>query len=390
MMSPDITVIFLIWVFYAYECVAWGAKGDTFFRSFSGKSWTIARLPKFLEGAKTSLIFLFPFPPLGMVLPAHLPRIAFSPEGLSNYVDESVDAPVGRSPAHYAYDQIESAGVRGPDVLINGRTFARAHSKAEAGELRDLIVRIKSGRHKDRERLITDRIREQFSGSRITETIDGYVDRTAWLSTLSNALWFFLILVIPASLYVYGFSRIVLAGLVAVLLLHLAVTAIAFLKRRAIYGAPDYSLLGRLLPSPFNSIRSVDLLAKELLAGFHPFAVAAAILPQEAFLRYARARLAWIRHPLYDPDVPERARDTDRWYKDRLREAMTGLIAEKGIDVESLRFPENIDKETGYQAFCPRCLCLYTQQEGTCGDCSDTKLVPVSNHRKKGRSSVHS
>jgi hypothetical protein len=383
MMSTDIIVIFLIWLFYAFECIVWGNKGDTCFRSFSGKAWTIAMPLKFLEGAKTSLILLFPFPPLGMLLPVYLPRIAFSPEGLSNYFDESVDAPPGRSPAHYAYEQIENVAVQGPDILINGRPFARAHSKAEARELRDFIVKIKSGRHKDREHLIVDRIREQISGSRITETIDDCFGQTTWLFTLSNVLWVLLILVIPIALYVYGFSRIVLIFLAAALLLHLAITEMTFQKRRTIYGVSDYSLLARLLPSPFNSIRSVDLLAKELLAKFHPFAVAAAVLPQEAFLRYARGRLAWIRHPIYDPDMPERARDIDRWFKDRLTEGMAGLITEKGIEVDDLRFPENIDKETGYRAFCPRCHCLYTQQEGMCGDCANTRLVQTSNYRKK-------
>ena len=173
MMPTDIIVIFLIWLFYAFECVAWCDRGDTCFRSFSGKTWRIDTPPKFLQGARAGLIFLFPFPPLAMLLLVHLPRIAFSPEGLSNYVDESADAPAGQSPVHYAYEQIESTGVRGPDILVNGRPFARAHSKAEARELRDLIVKIKSGRRKDRERLITDRIREQFSASRVRGRVGG-------------------------------------------------------------------------------------------------------------------------------------------------------------------------------------------------------------------------
>ena len=83
-----------------------------------------------------------------------------------------------------------------------------------------------------------------------------------------------------------------------------------------------------------------------------------------------------------DPASPQ-VGGSDGWCWDDLGEEVTRVVMMKGIEVESLRLPENIDEETDYQAFCPRCFCLYMQQEGTGGDCANTKLVPLSDQWKK-------
>lgn len=389
MVSADIAVILLIWLFFAIESIAWTRRSDVCFRSLTGKTWKIARPRASLEIAHTNPIFLFPVPPLGMLIPAHLPQIAFSPEGVSNCVAESENAPPDGNAAHYRYEEIEGLKVQGQDLLVNGRPFARMHSKAEAKEAAEFIERIKGSRIKNREGLILDRISGLFGDSLIKSAVEGLVERTTWLTMLSDLLWAYLILGIPVVIYVYGFSRIVLYFLAAVLLFHLAIVGLAFQKHRKIYGRRDYSLLWHLLPSPFNSIRAINLLAKELLAAYHPFAAAAALLPPERFLPYARRTMARIRHPLYDPDMSKAARDTDQWFKGRLIQAMERSVKKMGIDIEGLGRPEIPDGAAGYASYCPRCLCLYEQGEGVCGDCADMKLVPLGDkHKGPGRATT--
>ena len=383
MVSADIAVLLLIWLFFAIESIAWTGRSDVCFRSLTGKTWRIARPSASFEIARASPIFLFPVPPLGVLIPAHLPQIAFSPEGMSSYVAESGNAPPDGNVAHYRYEEIKGLKAQGQELLVNGRPFARLHSKAEAREAAELIDRIKGGRTKDREGLILDRISGLFRDSQAKSAVEGFIERTAWLATISNLLWAYLIIGVPVVVYVYGFSRIVLYFLGIVLLSHLAIVAMTFQKHRKIYGGRDCSLLWRLLPSPFNSIRAIDLLAKELLAGYHPFAAASALLPRERFLSYARTTMARLRHPLYDPDMPEAARDTDQWFKVRLVQAMKRSVKKMGIDVEGLARPEIPDGAAGYASFCPRCLCLYEQGEGVCGDCAGMALVPLGDHRKE-------
>ena len=158
MVSADIAVLLLIWLFFAIESIAWTGRSDVCLRSLTGKTWRIARPGASFEIARASPIFLFPVPPLGVLIPAHLPQIAFSPEGLSNYVAESGNAPPDGNVAHYRYEEIKGLTVRGQELLVNGRPFARLHSKAEAKEAAEFIDRIKGGRTKDREGLILDRI----------------------------------------------------------------------------------------------------------------------------------------------------------------------------------------------------------------------------------------
>jgi hypothetical protein len=377
MISADIAVILLIWFLFAIECIAWTGRGDVCFRSLTGKAWKIARPGASFEIAHASPIFLFPFPPLGMLIPGHLPLIAYSPEGVSGYVAESENAPPDRGVAYYRYEQIENLKIQGQEILINGRVFARAHSKAGAKDAEGLIERIKRGRIRDREGLILERIGGLFEDSQIKDSIERFVERTALPAMVSNLLWAYMIIGIPVVIYVYGFSRIALWLLAIVLQLHLVIVGMAFHKYRTIHGVRGYSLLWHLLPSPFNSIRATDLLAKELLAEYHPFAAAAALLPKERFLSYARRSLAQIRYPRYDPDMSTAARETDQWFKERIIQAMERSAKKMGIDVEGLGKPESLDGETGYSSFCPRCHCLYEQGEGVCGDCAGTKLVPL-------------
>ena len=170
---------------------------------------------------------------------------------------------------------------------------------------------------------------------------------------ISNLLWAYLIIGVPVVVYVHGFSRIVLYFLGIVLLIHLVIVALTFEKHRKIYGRRDCSLFWRLLPSPFNSIRATDLLAKELLAGYHPFAVASALLPRERFLTYARTAMARLRHPLYDPDMSKAARDTDQWFKGCLIQAMERSVKKMEIDVEALARPEIPDGAAGMPPTAP-------------------------------------
>lgn len=381
MISADIAVILLIWFFYAIECIAWASRSDVCFRSLSGKSWKIAKPSASLEIAHSSPIFLFPFPPLGMLIPTHLPQIAFSPEGVSSYVAESENAPLDRNDAYYRYEQIESLKIRGQEILINGRLFVRAYSTAEAKEATEFIERIKGSRIKDREGLILDRISGLFKDSLVKSKVEGFIKKTVWLSMISNLLWAYLIIGIPVGIYIYGFSRIVLYLLAIVLLFHLAIVGMTFQTYWKIRGRRDFSLFLRLLASPFNSIRATDLLAKELLAEYHPFAVAAALLARERFLAYARRSRARVRHPLYDPDMSKAARDTDQWFKERIILDMERSAKKMGIKAEVLGKPETPDEEIGYSSYCPRCHCFYEQEEGICADCADIKLVRLGNKR---------
>jgi len=376
-MPADTIVILLVWAFYALECIAWDRRDVVYFRSLLGESWRVVRPSRLLENTLSGLAVLFPVPPLGVQAPAYLPEVAFSPEGLSAYVPESGDAAQGRGTRHYLFGEIGDIRVAGAEVLINGKAFVQARSRGRAAALAELIGKLKDARVEGRGKLIERQIRGLFDRNRIAAAAGGFKEKTEALLLMANALWVLLIAGLPAVLYVYGFSRIVLPLLAVVLLLHAAIVVMGFRAHRRIYRSRDYSILYILLPSPFHSIRVTDLLAKKLWLDFHPFAVAGSVLGKDRFADYARESLARIRHPAYDALTVDAARGIDKWYKGSLARAMEETLKAMGIDVESLRRPELAGKDAGYSSYCPRCLGLYEIEDGACADCPDVRLVPV-------------
>jgi hypothetical protein len=391
-MPADTLVILLVWLFYALECLAWDRRGIVYFRTLSGTKWRIVRPSRLLENSVSGVSLLFPFPPLGIQAPARPPRVALSPEGAAAYVPESGEGGAGpggvgggAGAVHFPYGEIERVAARGDEVLVNGQPFLRADSKADAAGIAELVSRLKAARVKDRERLIERHIRILFDRERIGAAVEDFKTRTDWLVLLTNFLWLGLIAGIPVFLYIYGFSRAVLPLLGLVVVLHAAVTCLTLRARRLIYGKPDYAILYTLLPSPFHSIRAADYLAKRLLAPYHPFAVAAALLPRDKFVAYARESLARIRHPRYEGSGPAGAVEIDRWYKRALIREMESAVRDLGLDLESLARPEPAGDETAYASFCPRCHALYEIDEGVCADCGDTELVPLRDARHAQR-----
>jgi hypothetical protein len=379
-MPADTIVILLIWAFYALECLAWGRRDVVYFRTLAGERWRIVRPSRLLENTLSGLAVLFPVPPLGVQAPAYLPDMAFSPEGVSAYVPESGDTAQGRGTKHYLYGEIRDIRAAGAEVLINGKTFVQARSKGRAAALAELIGKLKEARVEGRGKLIERQIKGLFDRDRIAAAAEGFKEKTGALLLMANALWALLIAGLPAVLYVYGFSRVVLPVLGASLLLHAAIVILGFRAHRSIYGSRDHSLLYVLLPSPFHSVRVTDLLAKKLWLDFHPFAVAGSVLEKDRFAAYARESLARIRHPAYDALTVDAARGIDGWYKGSLVRAMEETVRAMGIDVESLRRPELAGGEAGaspYSSYCPRCLGLYEIEDGACADCPDMRLVPL-------------
>jgi hypothetical protein len=386
-MPADTLVILLIWLFYALECLAWDRRGIVYFRTLSGTKWRIVRPSRLLENSVSGVSLLFPFPPLGIQAPARPPRVAFSPEGVAVYAPESGEpgaASAGRGGAsHFLYAEIERVAARGDEVLVNGHPFLRADSNADAAGIAELVSRLKVARVKDRERLIERHIRSLFDREQIGAAVEDFKNRTDWLVLLTNFLWLGLIAGIPVFLYIYGFSPAVVPLLALVVVLHLAVTGLTLRARRLIYGKPDPAILYTLLPSPFHSIRAADYLAKRLLAPYHPFAVAAALLPRDKFVAYARESLARIRHPRYEGSGPAGAVEIDRWYKHALIREMESAVRDLGFDLESLARPEPAGRDTAYSTFCPRCLALYELDAGVCPDCGDMELAPLDGPRKR-------
>lgn len=107
--------------------------------------------------------------------------------------------------------------------------------------------------------------------------------------------------------------------------------------------------------SPWASSRAADLLARPLLRGAHPVAVAEALLGSEDKKILAGELLRRALHPKAGEAVDSKAWQT--WLK------------AQGYDFVALSAAPAPSQSTS-SSYCPRCLAQYTHAEGICVDCN--------------------
>ncbi|MDP6848177.1 MAG: hypothetical protein QGI24_05260, partial [Kiritimatiellia bacterium] len=138
-------------------------------------------------------------------------------------------------------------------------------------------------------------------------------------------------------------------------------------------GRRAYFLKSLLCPP--MAIRALDVVSKQVLARFHPLAVAQCLCPHQSTTEFARGLLLDLRYPLVHDGLSAEIKEVDQWYRDRTGDLFRAFLEEGGMDVESLLCPPaQLDKSS--RSYCPRCRCIYTLVNGTCTDCRGVELVP--------------
>jgi hypothetical protein len=127
--------------------------------------------------------------------------------------------------------------------------------------------------------------------------------------------------------------------------------------------------------SPPVAMRALDALSRDLLAEFHPLAVARVILAEDEFRAFAARVLRDAHHPLpagREGAEPEVVAAAESW---RMRSvaALERFVRKQGVPDQDWSAPparEGDDCTT----FCPRCLQQFTIPAGTCARCWDLEL----------------
>lgn len=165
---------------------------------------------------------------------------------------------------------------------------------------------------------------------------------------------------------VFVWAPQVLATLAGLLLL---IWAEFFVAHRRLYPklrGDRWLKLMLLVLSPPAASRARAWLARDALCGFHPLAVGAALLGDEAFVALAGPGWRDLHHPL-GPDGPEAAEDLAE-ARARLVAAQARVLSKRGVDPQVLE-AASAEREAEAQAHCPRCLAVYREPEGDCSDC---------------------
>jgi hypothetical protein len=184
------------------------------------------------------------------------------------------------------------------------------------------------------------------------------------------ALFLFFFALAPAVAWTEGLARSGLF-LLALLLALVSGTILSFLRaHRTLFPQDSRERRSRAIffaVAPLGAIRAADALSRDLLAEFHPVAVAKAVCTPEAHLDLARRALLELR---FGPSAGDRSAGhaTLRALENHLREA--------GINPERLLEPPT-PSDPNCRSYCPRCRNQYVVSEGGCADCAGVALLPL-------------
>ncbi len=379
-MSEVESLFLVLALLYSVECLGWIRRGAVVFRTFLGTSWRTVHPSPYLGSQRGGLFFAHPLPPLGgVVVSAQLP-CSISPDGLLAFVAPAVN-PGGRPPQRGSFlrwEQIESLATEGRKLKVNDAEWFRFASAHTASRVEAALQRI---RRLPRE-LRAAAIREFLAG-----TLDAEAVRTQWsaaqpdvrrLRKWANSLFVFMFLLAPALHWQFGLKRcwpVLVLGWLA----HTVTIAILFLRshRRLFPAASDERFthfLTCLLAAP-TAARAHDLLARPLLEGFHPLAVAQVLTSPDEFRALARHTLRELRTPAL-PACPANGADaeaTERFSRTTTRELAEAALRQAGLDPDALLAPPTPLDATCH-SYCPRCEAQFMPMDGVCHDCGGLPL----------------
>lgn len=268
-----------------------------------------------------------------------------------------------------SFEEARSLAAVGPRLLREDRAFARAASAREARALLNLVRRIDACDRRDR--AIADAIDaalDDREARRRARRLRWALRRFRWLP---GALF--------ANLFVLGpvlFATLGVATWPIPAALHAALAAsaaVAFVRvDRKLY--PDrgdrFTTVVTMLLFPPAAARYAELLSRDLMAGLHPLAVAAA-LDRDLLDELARRTLRESRRGASE----SHENDAEAWYRRAFEARVSSALERYGLDPRALDEPP--PPEAGAVAYCPRCLAQYRSQARDCADCEGIALVPL-------------
>jgi hypothetical protein len=373
-MSDLELICWILASFYVHGCLYWVRPGALLFLSQIGERhrWQALHSRALLSNEHGGLLFgnCLPF---GNSVQCQVWPISLSPTGVLSYVPQ-VLTPDGR-PEHerrfFRFADMKTVTNDGRRVLVNGKRFATVCSAGLAGYIVTVIKRLADLEECKREGAITEILAAGFRRDEIRTRYRKAILHTIPLMLACAVLFGFLLVYLPLSVlndWPIEFRQ----GLICYGLI-LSLVILAFQHAVAAALPPDVKAgkgVGFMLLSPADAIHARTHLFNDLLARYHPLAVAQVLCSKSAYEELARRACLDLQFPLPDPDTPEAtdARETIEWFRTRMDAILADFLRQSGIDYEkAIQPPEREGPDC--LAYCPRCRGQYTRSQGDCSTC---------------------
>jgi hypothetical protein len=345
-MRDLVVLLVVVALVYLFQCICWApAQAQVFLLEADEPS---RRKRGFLWSAlKLAGYWANPLPPLQPLLVVDWPEFQLTAEALRT-VAETEPIP---------WEQVKLTRAGGK-LLCNGvRIFQGGADQAKACE--ELLLRVKQAKAKDRQKMIAAWLRKATDLEAIKKRLELFDGKTRWLEFAVNLQFFLLFLVTPLAFFRFG-SRALWPMLGAVVATSIFIVWRLWRGHKALFpadGDARFKSVFSALLSPIHAIRALDALTHDLLAGFHPVAVAGVICSAQEFEAFAGEQLRTMRF----------SQSGASWYAEQLRAALEKTVGKKGIPAQRLlAAPE---REGECVQYCPRCRAQYTKEREECADC---------------------
>jgi len=360
----------------------WFPRSAYVFRAWIGTAVRAIPASRTWGSDRMGLLFGPPLPGMGSFHLVELFPLSLGREAVLAHVAQDPN-PGGRTPrSGRLVTWSEAAGARAESrrVLVGRTLLVIVGSEALARQIARLLVRLAALKPDDREREIDAGSSRALDETAVRERVTAWRAQARKLRWPAIATFLLLFAALPAVGATLGLA-LAWPWLLGALLLLQTWTGIAFFRaHRALNPLERGERVSRTLSvslSPVEALRTAEILGRDLLAGFHPFAAGAVLLKRPDFEPFAEHVLRDAFHP-----IPPVCPIDDPVAVSVERASREGLVRRLVEAARRLGLPEDLatrapSGDADELTYCPRCLRTYVLPSGTCGECWELPLVPL-------------
>ena len=351
-------LVVIVLLIYVIQCIYWVTPRSIVFslglrgrgrRRSQGYVWS---------ALDTAGLLANPFPPLTPLVASQWPAFELTPDGIQ-FAGKGDEGEIISVP----WEKLEISHTESR-LKINGAVAFKG-GEAQVLEYVGLLGTLMAAQRQQRAQIIQDWQRRMMNAEAAGRRVKLFSGRSLWLKILGNLQFVFLFLLAPLAFYRFG-AMIWWRALLIVLVFSITISMEFWTLHKLLLPSAKeqrFKTVAVAVLSPVAAIRACDVVARDLLGGFHPLAVAAAILPEEEFTRFAGEQLRLVRFGDY----------LDKQFQAGMQKAMEQAIRKTKLDPQKLlRAPE---AESGCVVYCPRCLAQFTKAREDCSDCGYEALA---------------
>lgn len=350
------SLLVIVLLVYLFQCLCWApTRAHVFSLEPGGESgrkkrgflWSALRLTGYWAN---------PLPPLQPLLVVDWPQFQPEPEILRI-------TPTDAEPVSLVWEQLKVTR-SGNKLACNGSVVLRSGAE-QLKQSQDFLEKLKRAKVKERRKLIEAWLRKATDAAAIEERLKEFCHKSRWLDIAVNLQFFLLFLIVPMAFFRFG-SRALwpMAGGVVTTSIFIAWRSVRLHK---LFSPGDgegrFKSVFSTVLSPIYAIRAEDAVARDLLAGFHPVAVAGVMCSQKELEAFAGEQLRINKFSSHGAS----------WYGEQLQLALTRMLEKKGVEVR--RLLAEPEREAGCVVYCPRCRAQYTKAREDCADCGYGELL---------------